>query len=42
MTWSLNWDVRRERGRRPYDFVQTAGEVLEEVLSPEVRRIPEG
>jgi chitinase len=34
MTWSLNWDVRSERGRRSYDFVQTANEVFREVLGP--------
>lgn len=35
MTWSLNWDVRSERGRRAYDFVRTAGEVFREVLTPD-------
>jgi chitinase len=32
MTWSLNWDVSTERGRRQFDFVRTANEVLEDVL----------
>lgn len=31
MTWSLNWDVRSGPGRREYDFVRTAGEVLSEI-----------
>lgn len=35
MTWSLNWDAREEWRRRPYDFVQTANEVLQEILDPE-------
>jgi chitinase len=34
MTWSLNWDARSEPGRRPYEFVQTAGEVFRELLPP--------
>ena len=28
MTWSLNWDARTDRGRREYDFMQTANEVF--------------
>jgi len=38
MTWSLNWDARKEPGRRSYDFIRTAGEVYTEVLSGKIRK----